>query len=160
MAVLVILVVLGVIAVAVLAIMLSGDKSEGQASVQDQLGGRTPLELPRRGEFGHDIVGESHYQNALDEICGGKTEVGHHKEMLAYLVTEDDNPHDSKAVRVQIEGRIVGYLSRADAREMRRQLNLPDGFILRVPALIVGGWDDGEGSVGHYGVKLDLPEAE
>ena len=36
-------------------------------------------------------------------------------ECTAALVPEPDNPHDPNAVMVQIEGRLVGYLSRADA---------------------------------------------
>ena len=35
----------------------------------------TPMWLTGEGDFDHDIVGESHYQDALLSICGPKTEV-------------------------------------------------------------------------------------
>jgi hypothetical protein len=39
-------------------------------------------------------------------------------ECFAALVLEPDNPYDSNAVRVEIDGRLVEYLSRADAEEL------------------------------------------
>lgn len=61
------------------------------------------------------MVGESHYQDALRAACGsdGREEV--RRECVAALVPEPDNPHDPNAVMVQIDGRLVGYLARADA---------------------------------------------
>ena len=61
------------------------------------------------------VVGESHYQDALRAITGsdGRGVVRH--ECEAALVPEPDNPHDPNAVMVRIDGRLVGYLSRADA---------------------------------------------
>ncbi len=61
------------------------------------------------------VVGESHYQDALRAVTGsdGTIEVRH--ECRAALVAEPGNPHDPNAVMVQIDGRLVGYLSRADA---------------------------------------------
>ena len=62
-----------------------------------------------------NVVGESHYQDALRAVIGGPVagEVRH--TCTAALVPEPDNPHDPNAVMVQIEGRRVGYLSRGDA---------------------------------------------
>ena len=51
------------------------------------------------GTFPIDAVGESHYQDALSKICGGKSEDGHEHECVARLVLEDENPHDDQAVR-------------------------------------------------------------
>jgi hypothetical protein len=64
-----------------------------------------------------NIVGESFFQLALAEITGreGWVEVAH--RCTAVLVLEPSNPHDPHAIRVEIKGRIVGYLSRKDARD-------------------------------------------
>jgi hypothetical protein len=63
-------------------------------------------------------VGESHYQPALEDVCGRRgqswTEVN--CEVTALLVPEPSNPHDSNAVMVTVSGRHVGYLSRSDAK--------------------------------------------
>lgn len=106
-----------------------------------------------------DIVGESRYQSALESICGKRSDVSQEKLVEAVLVCEDDNPYDDKAVRVDIQGKTVGYLSREIAREYRRRLNESghknDTTVCF--AKIVGGWDRGSGDKGNFGVKLDLP---
>ncbi len=61
------------------------------------------------------MVGESHYQDALRAMTGGTVEGRGAPRVQAALVPEPDNPHDPNAVMVQIEGHLVGYLSRADA---------------------------------------------
>jgi hypothetical protein len=99
-----------------------------------------------------------HYQKALKALAGPKCEDGvEHVEHYckATLVLENNNPHDDKAVRVDIDGRTVGYLSRDMAREYRRKVASGS---MTVQALIVGGWNRGGGDTGHYGVKLDLPD--
>lgn len=134
------------------------------------------------GEFGFDIVGESHYQKALEEITGPKTKEGHALRCTAVFVLEDRNPYDPQAVAICLTPRIpisathVGYLSRSDARKFRKNIatmanRTPDLMLCR--ALICGGWDShaeddygdifppeesdfSERSVGHFGVKLDL----
>ena len=116
------------------------------------------------GVFAIDVVGESHYQKELSTICGGKTEDGHEHQCSAHLILEKDNPHDNQAVRVDISGNTVGYLSRKNARKFRKELAAAapgaDVSIAQCPAMIVGGWSRDRGKdQGHFGVKLDLPEA-
>ena len=60
---------------------------------------------------------ESHYQENLDLICGGKTEDGHEKEVPALLFCENDNRYDKNAVRVEINELTVGHLPREAAVE-------------------------------------------
>src|SRR5690349_5646639 len=67
------------------------------------------------GSYELAVVGESHYQRALAEICGAPTEEGHRLEAEAHLVPEDDNPYDSNAVKVTVSGKQVGYLDREAA---------------------------------------------
>jgi hypothetical protein len=79
-------------------------------------------------------------------------------ECFAALVPEPGNPYDSNAIRVEIEGRLVGYLSRADAEELneaivdatQRDQNGP------VRAMIAGR-EDGETT--NLGVFLELTVA-
>ncbi len=111
------------------------------------------------GTYGVEVVGESHYQEALESICGGRTEDG--LEVEAFLVPESDNPDDSEAVRIEIQDQTVGYLDRETARSFRErmaEIGLTPAAA-KCSAIIVGGWDRGDGDRGHFGVKLDLPTA-
>lgn len=111
------------------------------------------------GSYLFDIVGESKYQGALEQICGGRTEDGAEKYVRACLNLEDANPFDDQAVRVDIDGRTVGYLSRTSARHYRKRLTELGHLriVCECDAIIVGGWDRGDGDKGHFGVRLDLP---
>ncbi len=113
------------------------------------------------GTYSVDVVGESHYQKALERICGGRTENSQRLVVEAFLVLEDDNPRDSKAVRISIQGKTVGYLDRETARSFRKQIGgiRMTGVAAKCSAIIVGGWDRGGGDRGYFGVKLDLPTA-
>ena len=111
------------------------------------------------GTYDVDVVGESHYQQALESICGGRTEDSQRLEVEAYLVPEADNPHDSEAVRIEIQDQTVGHLDRETARSFREkmaEIGLT-GAAAKCNAIIVGGWDRGGRDRGHFGVKLDLP---
>lgn len=113
------------------------------------------------GNYAIDIVGESQYQWALSSICGGKSQQGHSKVVEAILFHEDDNPYDNQAIRVDIEGMTVGYLSKRLARDFRKRMEEVGhpGRIASCSALIVGGWFRSPDNEGHFGVKLDLPKA-
>src|SRR3989442_11547696 len=111
------------------------------------------------GAFALPIVGESHDQEALEAICVPRADEGEDRRVEARLVMENDNPHDSMAVRVDIQGQTVGHLSREQARQYRKQHERAgyastDAYC---DGRIRGGWDRGEGGQGHYGVFLDLP---
>lgn len=110
---------------------------------------------------GHDVevVGESHYDEALDGICGGRTEDGHDQACVATLIHEPDNPWDSNAVGVWIEGRKVGHLSRQTAVAFQPVAQALAGRSATVAAVIRGGWDR-PGSRGNYGVTLDMGTPE
>lgn len=113
------------------------------------------------GTYDVNVVGESHYQEALESICGGRTEDGVRLKVEAFLVPDDDNPHDSKAVRVYIQDQTVGYLDRETARSFREEMTKVGmtGVAAKCNAIIVGGWDRGGGDRGYFGVKIDLPTA-
>lgn len=111
------------------------------------------------GHFEIDVVGESYYQNALEEICGGRTEDSQRLEIVASLELEDDNKYDKNAVLITIEDLPVGHLDRDTAKSFRKQLAEISPKIKKATcnAIIVGGWDRGYDDRGHFGVKLDLP---
>jgi hypothetical protein len=116
-------------------------------------------QLSPTGSYGLDVVGEASYQNNIGRVAGGRTTEGVRYNCEAILVPEDANKHDPMAVRVDIRGSTVGYLSRANAREYRaelKRLGFPSG-VFSCNALIVGGWDRGPNDQGHFGVKLDVP---
>jgi len=104
-----------------------------------------------------DVAGESGYQDALLELTGGRRRYGGVRmEAVALLAPEPDNPTDPRAIAVTIAGRIVGYLSKADASHHRDAI---DDAIARdgeasCAALIVGGWEREDGDVGYFGVRL------
>jgi hypothetical protein len=108
---------------------------------------------PRSG-FNAEVVGESQYQVNLSKLTGGRTRDGAEKLATAVLIFENDNSHDGNAVRVEIEGLVVGYLPREAARAWRES-GRSDRFTC--PALIRGGWDRGGGDTGNFGVRLALP---
>jgi hypothetical protein len=112
---------------------------------------------PGRG-YTTPIVGESHYQEVLDEIVGGKCEQGCKFDVTAQLVFDTGNSHDPNAIGVLISGKVVGFISREGTASMRAE-------ILRVntqerpitcDARIVGGWRYDDGDEGSYGVKLSI----
>ncbi len=104
------------------------------------------------------VVGESHYQAALEHLCGGREKHGARHECVALLMPEDTNQFDPDAVRVDIDGLAVGYLSRPAAKRYRPIANQmrSEGKIGAASAVIVGGWDRGPEDRGHFGVQLDM----
>ena len=110
----------------------------------------------RGSRLAHEIRGESQYQDALSEICGGKTQDGHLFDCEASLRPEPENPHDPNAVAVFIHDQKVGYLPRQTAKRYGKAFG---GASVKCPAKIVGGWRRREGrswDEGHFGVELDL----
>lgn len=109
-------------------------------------------QLEGEGDFDFEIVGESHYQDALDTICGGKTVDGHEHYCVAYLVPEPTNPHDRNAIAVHIDNLKVGHIPASLAPRMAAAMQ---GRTVTVDALIAGGWRQ-DNDEGYYGVRLDL----
>ncbi len=117
------------------------------------------VELRGNGEFALEIVGESHFQDALEKICGPRKERGEDLVIDARLILEDENPNDDEAAYVEIHGKKVGYLTREVARIYRnliKQAGHPRA-ISSVKAQIRGGWLKKNGEKGSYGVWLDIP---
>lgn len=100
--------------------------------------------------YAYNIVGEHSYQNNLKKIAGPKEEESKFFECYAKVSSEPFNQYDKNAVKVEINGLLVGYLSKGEAAKLvGRVINKT------VPAVIDGGWKDEE-STGSYGVKLAI----
>lgn len=114
------------------------------------------IQLPASKGFPLDVVGESNYQATIERICGPRTEAGENRVVTASLVLEDTNPHDPNAVRVEISGQRVGYLSRELAPVYRAWLaaNGHGQVVGQCQAKIKGGWQRGDDDIGHYGIYL------
>lgn len=98
----------------------------------------------------YNIVGEQSYQNNLKKIAGPKEEESKFFECYAKVSSEPFNQYDKNAIKVEINGLLVGYLSRGEAAKLAGKV-----VNKTVPAVIDGGWKDEE-STGSYGVKLAI----
>lgn len=103
---------------------------------------------PNNISYAYNIVGEQSYQNNLKKIAGPKEEESKFFECYAKVSSEPFNQYDKNAVKVEINGLTVGYLSKSEAAKL-------SGKVVNktVPAVIDGGWFDADGE-GSYGVKL------
>jgi hypothetical protein len=103
-----------------------------------------------------EVVGESYYQENLWRLVGPRwpaERVRHH--VCAVLIAEDDNPYDTNAVAVWVQGLKVGHLSRANARRCRPgllSLQRRYGQPVALNGVIVGGGvrEDGPGRLGVF----------
>ena len=100
--------------------------------------------------YAYNIVGEQSYQNNLKKIAGPKEEESKFFECYAKVSSEPLNQYDKNAVKVEINGLLVGYLSKSEAAKLSSKV-----VNKTVPAVIDGGWKDEE-STGSYGVKLAI----
>lgn len=100
--------------------------------------------------YSYNIVGEQSYQNNLKKIAGPKEEESKFFECYAKVSSEPFNQYDKNAVKVEINGLLVGYLSKGEAVKLAGKV-----INKTVPAVIDGGWKDEEGT-GSYGVKLAI----
>lgn len=66
----------------------------------------------------YNIVGEQSYQNNLKKIAGPKEEESKFFECYAKVSSEPFNQYDKNAVKVEINGLLVGYLSRGEAAKL------------------------------------------
>lgn len=109
-----------------------------------------------------EVVGESYRQDDLWQLAGGFSTDRVRCPITAVLVPEPENEHDQNAIKVLIEGRHVGYLSREDAAIYLPGLLLLMASHQRPIALagqIVGGGQRDDG-LGMLGVFLDHNPAD
>ena len=110
-------------------------------------------------QFSTKVVGTSFCQENLIRVCGPKKEESVEIEVAAELVLENDNPADVNAVTVLVDGLKIGYLPKREAMIHRILIHGSDYSKDRLICIgkINGGWDNGYGNCGHYGVTVELP---
>ncbi|MDH3249759.1 MAG: bifunctional DNA primase/polymerase, partial [Acidimicrobiia bacterium] len=109
-----------------------------------------------------DVVGESHHQDELLAITGGRRRYGGvDVGVVAELVPEPSNRFDPDAIVVAIDERPVGYVRHGDVEWLRPVIDesLDMHGLATCDAVIRGGWDRGRGEVGWFGVTLLLPHS-
>ena len=128
----------------------------------DRVRGRRGSSVPVRAETGTatvsllngqddlEVVGELAYQAALWRLCGGTLGDRVRCDIVAVLVPDPTNPYDANAIAVQIDGQVVGYLSRATAQDylpgLQRLMAARGGYIALRGVIVGGGYyDDGPG---------------
>ena len=99
-----------------------------------------------------EVVGESFYQSNIASISINS-------DLIAHLIPENDNKYDSLAIRVDIERKTVGYLSKEDARAFRKKLKRLklDNATTACNAYVTGGHLR-DGKQMNYGVEINLAE--
>jgi len=110
-------------------------------------------------QYSTKVVGTSFCQENLIRVCGPKKAASVELEVAAELVLENDNQADVNAVAVLVDGLKVGYLPKREAMIHRIFIYGSDYSKDRLICIgkISGGWDNGYGNCGHYGVAVELP---
>lgn len=80
------------------------------------------------------VVGESNYQEALAAAVDR-----HGRAVMAQLVTEPSNKYDRRAIRVDVDGRTVGYVPREDTEVFHPVLASLSGRVVTARAVVSGG---------------------
>ena len=120
----------------------------------------TPLfTWPARGQFDFELVGAEYYQAELQHIVDN-----HRGERLdglpltAMLIPEEENRSDDTAVRVDVEGLTVGYLSLVDSKGYHRRMTELKQRVkpTACAALLVVGPTQKNGTHTQHKVMLDL----
>ncbi len=73
------------------------------------------------------VHGESHYRDALRSMTGPPRSRGYLVPVEVVLRREPTNPYDANAVRVEVQGRHVGYIARDLAGDVTNALALCGG---------------------------------
>ena len=109
--------------------------------------------------FDIEIAVEEHHQGALEAICGPRKPRDVNRFEAARLILEEKNPQTKNAIRVEVRGKLIGYLSPEDAVVYRRLLIARDkpNATGQCQIAIRGGWVSSDGRKGPYEVWLDLP---
>jgi hypothetical protein len=104
-----------------------------------------------------EVVGELNYQPHLTRLVRAPTDAGVDVDCTALLVPEPSNPYDSNAIRIDIDGGTVGYLSKANAVSFHERLARvgQSGKTTSCPAKIFSGKKT-DGTRTPYGVWLEM----
>jgi hypothetical protein len=107
------------------------------------------LFIPGLRRYGVNVVDDGDQQAVLSNLVGRRLQERLNIRVRAQLVLQDDEPH----VLVSINSQQVGHLSRANGQALHRIVRYGERSpheTFECAALI-------QGTVGQYGVRLDLP---
>ena len=140
---------------------LTRDEPHTTAAQPDDLGdrrGELPSEALKLAASGGalDVVGESHYRDAIESATGGPRTEGIRMIRWASLLAEHDNLYDPHAVGVLLDEHKVGHLSRDDAAAFWPLLDLIQeaGRVAYCRADTYGGWNTSPMDRGEYLITL------
>jgi hypothetical protein len=128
---------------------LFSSKASAQPSGKKEL-----IYLMGIAKFQIEIVRDEHYQTTLEAIAGPRRPQGINCYETASLILEGQN-----SVRVEIQGKQVGYLNSETSSLFRQQLisrGMPKG-VGQCAAVIRGESVSSGGRASPYKVWLDLP---
>jgi hypothetical protein len=134
--------------------LAAADPAETEGLVEQVPSGPPPLPeaLEGDGAYAVPVLGEVHVGRILAAVCHDELPpVGQDKVVSAVVRIESTN-RDSRAVSVEIAGRKVGHLSRADAQALRQWAGRDSGQF-KCRAVIHAGWKHGRV---HYDLRLDV----
>ena len=139
---------------------LFGSKSSKENKIKEQR-----LKAPVSGphvvtnlkSYPSEIVGESFYQNNLKIITGGFKRDSQTHDLPGLISLDPDNQYDKNAVRVDIEGKIVGFLPKDQALRVGAIMKDQGVTCAAVDARIRGGWRTNQHDEGQFGVCLRMP---
>lgn len=105
-------------------------------------------------------VGEASYQDTLRALCGSHRWEEVRCEVTAVLVPDPGNRYDPNAVMVQVDGQLVGYLSRGDAIDYGEAV---EAFALKDHVIVCRAKICGRGpgsETSNLGIFLELPDPD
>jgi hypothetical protein len=111
-----------------------------------------PAALKGDGDYAVPVLGEIHADRILATVCNDELPPVGEDKVVSAVVQIENTTRDSRAVSVEIAGRKVGHLSRADARVLRQRVGR-DSEKFKCRAAIHAGWKGGRV---HYDLRLDV----
>ena len=102
--------------------------------------------------FGTEVVGESRYQDALEDAAGGRTGNDVREEVDVVAEPEPENRADPEAVVIKVDGETVGYLPRGNTAAFHSKYSGP----VECRGLIVGGGKTDSGREKSFGIWINL----
>lgn len=107
------------------------------------------------GDDSLEVVGEAMHQEELWSICEGTVGDRIRHDVVAVLIPEPENPYDSNAIAVYVDGQGVGHLKRETARKygpgLHALMERHGGYVALRGVIVGGGYHaDGPGRLGVW----------
>lgn len=97
---------------------------DGHSMTGEVVTGR-PVDWSRYDDCMHvQVAGESFYQPALIKVSKCPKRGDHGYECSAELVLDPENLYDKFAIRVEVDGELVGHLPKGTAKRLNKRLRL------------------------------------